>query len=240
VIILAIVLAALWIPKSEAQQSNPIPKHQAASKPDERGTKENPFSVDIVRTAEADGSSPEQQKDRKKKKVIDGITIGILSLQTLIFLLQLIAFTKQVGWMKKTVVEMEKGTIATLGIATTAKENSGQTPAKNLVQWARTGFALFPKAAPPPPAGNRENKASTNVVAPGGEIYSTTEFNRRMTAHEIDGLRKNEVALYVIGEIHYTDAFGENRWSKYKLFANGASNIENGMMAACEDGNDYT
>jgi|GEM_PF-4547415 len=117
-------------------------------------------------------------------------------------------------------------------------KNFGQTPAKNFRQWATMGFDVFPPSLSNPIVKN--DPMHTHPPAPSGIIYMPAKFNRVLQDFEVAGINKGEVALYVVGEIFYDDAFGKNRVTKYKFFANGTTDISNGYASATKEGNDYT
>jgi len=118
------LLATVWIPALKAQQANPVPQHQNNPETYKQGTKQNPVAIDIIRTAEPDGSAEQQNKDREEKRVSDNRLIGIGIVQCIIFGFQLWVFGRQATRLRETVKEMEKGTKATQDLARAA---DGQT-----------------------------------------------------------------------------------------------------------------
>jgi hypothetical protein len=118
-------------------------------------------------------------------------------------------------------------------------KNSGQTPAKNFKQVATMGYDTFPISRLGNPNLKRANVIE-HPLPPQGYIDSYPNLGHILTDADIAALIKGDAAIYVVGEIHYDDAFGKNRTTTYKLFAGGPIGIGNGDMTAYDDGNDYT
>lgn len=113
-----------WGESKNRPSGNETPKTEQAAKADQRGTPNQPLSVNVVPT-------DEQKEDTKKKdteaavKAADDkrlveytgyqVLIGIVTF--FIFVLQLIAFSLQAGYMRRTVVEMRHTTHATIRAA---------------------------------------------------------------------------------------------------------------------------
>ena len=113
--------------------------------------------------------------------------------------------------------------------------NSGKTPAHNMVQWSNMGFDHFPPKIVPP--DGMEKNMPSHPLAPNGAIYATPGIPIALTAYQIDGLTKGEVAIYVVGGIRYDDVFGVTHTTTYRVFAGGPIGIDTGAMSPWKEGN---
>jgi hypothetical protein len=117
-------------------------------------------------------------------------------------------------------------------------KNSGQTPAYRLS--ARTVISVreFPLQSPLP---DPQSSYATSVLGPGAG-YTLSAHNRRpLTSSEIQAIQGGTKAIYVYGDVTYTDAFGSCWVSKFRLFYGGnLSDSPNGEMHYDEQGNEET
>ena len=108
--------------------------------------------------------------------------------------------------------------------------NSGSTPAYGLTHWTTTGSGIktdFPEG---------DKTGSRNDLAPHVPMTTRTPFKLSEGAliEVITGKRQ----IYVWGEINYTDAFGVDRWTKYRLTHTGPFPKDGEVvLAPCPDGN---
>lgn len=116
-------------------------------------------------------------------------------------------------------------------------KNSGQTPASEMTHWARLGFLQFPT-----PSGSFPQKPQrilpASTLAPGGKVTITTGINQPLNPVTLAALQSSH-ALYLVGEIRYRDAFGEQRETDFVLFCTGPM-VAAGTMASFETGNRIT
>lgn len=124
--------------------------------------------------------------------------------------------------------------------ATVTLKNTGQTPAFNLTQWAAMGVDFFPLQNGLPQIAAGQQPGPVQPLGPGAEILVKPIFAQPLQAHHVAALNAGTMAIYVIGEVTYTDAFKKDRVLKYCLFSNSLVNIAEGHMAAYELGNDAT
>lgn len=119
---------------AQSQQPAPIqetPKTAASPAQEQRGTKDNPFTVNVEPTEEQKAAAEKQDVESKlkaadDKKLIeytgDQVLIGIVTF--LIFLLQLVAFIAQACYMRKSASEMRRTTRATISAARAAQKSA--------------------------------------------------------------------------------------------------------------------
>jgi hypothetical protein len=119
--LLAAFASESWGQSKQQSSGNETPKTEQTTKSDQRGTPNQPLSVNVVPTDEQKADA--QKKDTEAavkatddKKLVEytgyQVLIGIVTF--FIFVLQLIAFSLQARYMKRTVVEMRKTTHATI------------------------------------------------------------------------------------------------------------------------------
>jgi len=119
---LAILVAFLGDSRGQSRRqppANQTPKTQQATPQDQRGTKDQPLTVNVIPTAEQQAAAEKESTDAKLKasrddKLIDYtgelVLVGIV--QFLVFVLQLIAFVVQANYMRRSAAEMRKTTEA--------------------------------------------------------------------------------------------------------------------------------
>jgi len=118
-LILAIVLAALWIPEVKSEQpEQPIIQHPATPQKIKQGTNENPLAVNIVAPIQTQNDA-----DHEGAKFYFEVGIGVIQtviflVQTLVFIFQWRAFNLQARILRITFREMRTGT--SVARATTA------------------------------------------------------------------------------------------------------------------------
>lgn len=120
--------------------------------------------------------------------------------------------------------------------ATLTFKNSGQTPAVELTHWAAMGFSTFPLTGPLP---RRDGQLPARPLAPGATTIVNTGIDRPLNAATLNALMAGTHALYVTGEIRYTDAFGKLRETDYLLFCT-RDMVGRGAMASYDTGNRMT
>jgi len=115
--------------------------------------------------------------------------------------------------------------------------NAGKTPALECSQWIAEIFPPgieAPVFIPPPvPAGAEQSRY---VLAPG--IDMQVYVNAVEPPEEVHNfIRNNLRALYIYGEIHYTDVFHTKHKTSFRYKSSGPD-FDEGVFVACEEGNE--
>ena len=80
------------------------------------------------------------------------------------------------------------------------------------------------------------------VIGPGGISNKSIWLDRALSIQEKTGIQSGMYAIFVYGRIEYTDAFGDKRWTIYRLKYSGSAwppyNGSIGSMNFCDGGND--
>jgi hypothetical protein len=95
-------------------------------------------------------------------------------------------------------------------------KNTGQTPAFEVRHWGDICIREYPLVSELPPKPPGLIPVASNL---GQGIISTKRFTRHslLTPQQTTDLMKGIIAIYVYGEISYTDAFGIERHTQYRL-----------------------
>lgn len=97
--------------------------------------------------------------------------------------------------------------------------NSGQTPAYSVRQWVKMVVEKYPLANPvpdPPP----ELRMASAIIGPGDEsIFKGNQQIATPAPNVVLGTLVRTV--FVTGKVTYKDAFGEDRFTKYRLMYGG-------------------
>jgi len=117
-------------------------------------------------------------------------------------------------------------------------KNYGQTPAHDLTHWTRLAIDTFPVKTPIDKGGQIE--LAPRPLAPGDVIKTWAEIDGTLNLHTCEALRKGTHAIYVVGEIRYTDAFGKKRETDFLLFGGGSIGTTSGEVASYVSGNRIT
>ena len=118
-------------------------------------------------------------------------------------------------------------------------KNSGQSPASHVTHWAKLGFSTFPEMSGPIPERNPNENLPESAMAPGGTVGIITGVDLALNGATIRAIQAETHALYVKGEIRYTDAFGKSRETDFLLFCTG--HLANaGSAASYKTGNRIT
>ena len=114
-------------------------------------------------------------------------------------------------------------------------KNSGQTPAYKVTHWTAIGVAEFPlKTNPPPPS----RRLSVDILPASGTSENIVAMTRPINIDEKTVINMRIAALYVIGQIDYTDAFGSIRCTKYRHYIGGDVGFNGNQMAVAAEGNE--
>ena len=120
--------------------------------------------------------------------------------------------------------------------------NSGQTPARDVVNVSGIAIGLFP-----PPSALKLTVTdhdfatvarSRQTLGAANTSISRTAAGRPLEAEEKKDITEGKGAIYVYGEVRYRDVFGKRRWSKYRFMMGGPVGIRGGQLATCEEGNE--
>jgi hypothetical protein len=117
-------------------------------------------------------------------------------------------------------------------------KNAGQTPAYEVLHWGHICVREYPlTSALPSPKFIAKN---ASILGPGIVATKYLFLATPLTAQEISDLSVGNVAIYVYGEIRYKDAFGTERFTKYRLMhhvGQGAIGVNTGLTFA-DEGNE--
>lgn len=114
-------------------------------------------------------------------------------------------------------------------------KNSGQTPAYNLRAWNAVRLAEFPLTQELTHPG--EVEISRTALGPGMDLHITTP-TARLTDIRRNAIRSGRAALYAFGRADYVDAFGRDRYLKWRLYYGGDAQRPDGSLAVHIEGND--
>jgi len=105
-------------------------------------------------------------------------------------------------------------------------KNSGKTPAYRVEHWANVQGSEYPLVSPLIPEGARSSGyMSRAIISPGGTNQKPITAVA-LTADQLTTLGAGTHAIYVYGEIRYRDAFGKDRWTRYRyLYAKRGSKL---------------
>jgi hypothetical protein len=78
------------------------------------------------------------------------------------------------------------------------------------------------------------------VVPPGGRFFYQARIFEALSGDRIEELRKGASAIYVYGDIVYTDIFGNRQFTKFTRFANRFTGLSyiNDTMTGYVHGNE--
>lgn len=121
-----------------------------------------------------------------------------------------------------------------------AIKNSGSTPAHNVrhmamidIRRSEDEHLVFPPRIIP--------RQSMAAIPPGGMITKSIIRPARITMDELEAVKAGSSNIYVCGSIHYTDAFGKDRLTNYKMKWAGRYPFHPSIGGVfCDDGNEAT
>lgn len=116
--------------------------------------------------------------------------------------------------------------------------NRGQTPAYEVR--LRQSAVLAPLPLTEPLRHGPEKKlTNAGVLQPGDDFGLTVTVTPDLTEEQAKAVNDGAAAIYFFGEIEYRDAFGQFRWSRYRMMLRGdfKENPAHGLVV-CEEGND--
>lgn len=103
-------------------------------------------------------------------------------------------------------------------------KNYGQTPAYKFRGWIHTWFTEHPLTDVLPFAPDDLRKG-TELLAPGRRSIFVTPRKPPFHPNYLEKLGTEKLTMYVYGEVYYTDAFGKDQWTKYRLIYGGPAGI---------------
>lgn len=112
-------------------------------------------------------------------------------------------------------------------------ENFGKTPAKDTKGWMVAEVASYPLTETLFQKTNQQ--LSAFPVAPTGSFDLTTGLT--LSLDQIAVLKNGTKAIYVHGEITYTDAFGQTRYTRYRMIKGGNLGMDYNNLGVAVDGN---
>jgi len=114
-------------------------------------------------------------------------------------------------------------------------KNYGQTPAYKFRLVGGMGVAESFEALPPP-AG--DPRGTMGVLAPTGTFHWFMAAPGVMSNDDHTVLISRRKILFVYGEVHYEDAFGNPRYMKYRTMVGGVAGLQSNQLASCPEGNE--
>jgi hypothetical protein len=241
-------------PQRTRQQAIPPPpptQNTQQQNNDERGTEKSPL---VVRTLKSSEDIAKDNQDRSDKAfnnraiMFVGAAVAILAflqLSTFVALIrtsrsQLRAYVQVHSAKIYNALDDKGGPVA----AHIVIKNFGQTPAHKVMNASGLAFEKHP----PPSALNllttdKEFSAanrSKNELAPG-QTEEIVEIARRpgLSEQERRDLVDGQMAIFVYGEIRFTDVFGRGQRTRYRYMLGGSLGVRSGgTLVACEDGNE--
>lgn len=126
----------------------------------------------------------------------------------------------------------EKGCLNTFIVT----QNFGQTPASNLITSLQIGIykipldVELPRPIYPP-------TASKTILAPSEQVRQFVAHQSPLDKVGINAIIAGEYAIFVHGELLYTDVFSHKRYTRFCLYSTG-NDFSNGRFAYYHEGND--
>jgi hypothetical protein len=127
--------------------------------------------------------------------------------------------------------------------ATVVIKNGGQTPARSVKHWIHQWCHEYPLRIelPTPP---EDFVMTSDVMGPGGThtmpIEHPSGSGPIVKEQFLDELGTAGATVYVYGEVRYSDVFGVERSTKYRLMYGGAQRSLGTSLKPCPDGNGAT
>jgi hypothetical protein len=98
--------------------------------------------------------------------------------------------------------------------------NFGQTPAYDVRQWSSLGVDHYPPRLDVPKCEWGKEMAKC-PIGPNGILFSIPPNNRPLLPDDFTAIKGGGKAIYVIGGVRYSDAFGKDQATDFSLFFGG-------------------
>jgi hypothetical protein len=207
-----------------------------AAQPDSRGTAEHPLVVDSI-AVKSPTDAAHESEDRAARINADqwakGIGVGtlvLLALQAVALAIQAVALIRTVRSSDNSAriqlrayVFVESHSLAPMIVgkttmATASVRNYGRTPARNL----RVSANQYLGTAFPPASEAPETPAfRAGTLGPGASYLFGTSLQHELTEEHVEGMKTGALRLFVFGTIYYTDAFQQERFTRFRLMTGG-------------------
>lgn len=112
-------------------------------------------------------------------------------------------------------------------------QNFGATPAYRFVSSVVVGVAKSFQEV----SRLTERAEPIGHLAPGAVITIQEEADFKLTEEQMAALSNNELTLFVHGVIRYVDVFGEQHFTRIRLWASGRGDATR-RLGSCEEGNE--
>jgi hypothetical protein len=96
-------------------------------------------------------------------------------------------------------------------------KNFGQTPAYNVRHYSQLTLAHFPWTE----SAMNFAPLSTSTMGPGANSFNLVKSSQMLNEELLIGLLTGRCAYYVEGRVTYVDAFGNERFTNYRLWVGG-------------------
>ena len=118
-------------------------------------------------------------------------------------------------------------------------KNTGQTPAYELTCWVVIGVAPYPLKAKLPDVPADPGQSSRIDLAAGGQVTTDVALLQPTSANDQAIIAAAKGAIYVWGRAEYSDAFGQERVTKFRLMYRGVWEGTQ-ILSVCQEGNEAT
>ncbi len=113
-------------------------------------------------------------------------------------------------------------------------KNTGKTPAHTVRFKGKIGVDIFPSSEFPPVAVVKP----MGTIGQGQEIVQHCAMQIALNKEQFDSIESGKSAVYFVGETTYTDIYGINCWTKFRLYYGGNNLSASRAMATYETGNE--
>ena len=120
--------------------------------------------------------------------------------------------------------------------ATIHAKNFGQTPARDVVEWAQIAIREL-NSDDPFIKPNLPNPSKSVLPPSGNSLQIPTHPNVEEIIRAL--IASGRLAIFVFGETHYIDAFDKERHTKFRFMCTGQG-YAMGLFRQCGEGNDWT
>jgi|GEM_PF-4809780 len=125
----------------------------------------------------------------------------------------------------------------TQSVAQMVIRNTGQTPAHDVVVYGNMIFDEFPLKKDLPVLVFSDPQLTKENLGPDSERYKWEYALTPLTEDQINQMNAGTHALYVYGEIRYSDVFRKKRYTKYLYYTGGNMGIRGNILGGYPEGN---